>query len=296
MTQKSSLGKAFEKIRIELRSFVELSMQEDDQSWEQWISNISSGIDVKCWEIKKCSDAECPAYNSKCRRCWIISGSCGDNAADIQYQFVKKYTYCQNCDVFLEAVCKDPVTEIQEHLIILTHSLRTKQFDLRKIATTDSLTGLFNRNYFDMSIPREIEKAKRLKNDLLFFMIDIDNFKIFNDTYGHQYGDKILNGCAEILRKSVRSSDLLIRYGGDEFLVVMHPDSIESAGKLKERITKGLQEWNNMNPENDSKLSISIGSAVWKPESLLTDVMKEADKEMYRNKFSKRTNLSSEIK
>ncbi|MBA3006660.1 MAG: GGDEF domain-containing protein [Proteobacteria bacterium] len=295
MIINSSLGKAFEKIRTELRSFVELSMQEDDQSWEQWISNISSGIDVKCWEKKNCSDTECAAYKSKCRRCWIIAGSCSDNE-DIQYQFVKKYTYCQSCDVFLEAVCKDPVTEIQEHLIILTHSLRAKQFDLRRIATTDSLTGLFNRNYFEMSIPREIEKAKRRKEDLLIFMIDIDKFKNFNDTYGHQYGDKILNGCAEILRKSVRSSDLLIRYGGDEFLVVMHPDSIESAGRLQERIMLGLDEWNNMNPENDSKLSLSIGSAVYKPGSLLTDVIKEADKEMYRNKFSKRTDLSPEIR
>ena len=58
----------------------------------------------------------------------------------------------------------------------------------------------------------------------------------------------------------------------------------------------GLDEWNNMNPENDSKLSLSIGSAVYKPGSLLTDVIKEADKEMYRHKFSKRTNLSPEIR
>jgi len=147
-----------------------------------------------------------------------------------------------------------------------------------------------------MSIRVKSRKQRDAKEDLLIFMIDIDKFKNFNDTYGHQYGDKILNGCAEILRKSVRSSDLLIRYGGDEFLVVMHPDSIESAGRLEERIMLGLDEWNNMNPENDSKLSLSIGSAVYKPGSLLTDVIKEADKEMYRHKFSKRTNLSPEIR
>lgn len=290
MIINGTLEKSFEKIRTELRAFVELSMQEGEQSWEQWISTISSGIDVKCWERKNCSDTTCPAYKSKCRRCWIIAGTCSDNGA-VQCQFVKKYINCQNCDVFLEAVCKDPVTEIEEHLIILTHSLRTKQFDLRRIATTDSLTGLFNRNYFEMTIPREIEKAKRRKENLLIFIIDIDKFKNFNDTYGHQYGDKILKECADILQKATRSSDLLIRYGGDEFMVVMHPNSNEYAGRFEERIMKDLQEWNNMNPENDIKLSLSIGSAMCKPGFLLTDVIDEADKEMYRNKLSKRTKM-----
>ena len=90
-----------------------------------------------------------------------------------------------------------------------------------ELATIDELTGLFNRRYFNRALAQEVERTRRYKHDLTLAMIDVDYFKRFNDANGHQEGDRALQVVAEILRDSFRESDIVVRYGGEEFVVIM---------------------------------------------------------------------------
>ncbi len=90
-----------------------------------------------------------------------------------------------------------------------------------ELATIDELTGLFNRRYFNRVLPQEIERARRYKHDLTLAMLDVDHFKVYNDTNGHQAGDRVLRKIARILQESFRDADIVVRYGGEEFVVIM---------------------------------------------------------------------------
>jgi diguanylate cyclase (GGDEF)-like protein len=95
---------------------------------------------------------------------------------------------------------------------------------LREQATRDPLTGLFNRRHLEDSLSRELHRARRGKSPLCIAMLDLDHFKNFNDTFGHQAGDLLLRELGQVLREKLRKSDIACRYGGEEFVIVM-PDS-----------------------------------------------------------------------
>lgn len=107
-----------------LRTFIELSQQNEERPWDQWISATVKSIEVNCWEKQKCVKEGCPAFMNSCGRCWLIAGTmCGECA---EGDFALKYRSCMKCDVFQGAVYKDPSTELRELLIILIYSFRTK--------------------------------------------------------------------------------------------------------------------------------------------------------------------------
>ena len=103
----------------------------------------------------------------------------------------------------------------------VTKQLLELNIKLEKMATIDSLTSLHNRRYFDLKLIEEASIADRDKQELSLMMIDFDNFKKYNDSYGHQTGDKLLKEVAAIIRNSLRRSDMVFRYGGDEFAVLV---------------------------------------------------------------------------
>lgn len=276
------LNNILQKLSQDLRSFIDLSLHETDDSWKKWVFSEAAKISVRCWEKKKCDKKDCPAYMNSCGRCWIIAGTMC--SGEVQGKFALKYKNCTECDVYKETVFANPVTEIYEHLIALIHSLRSKQDELKTMATRDLLTGLYNRNYFDMFISQESEKIKRYGGRLSIAMIDINKFKYINDTYGHLHGDGILKECAAILNNSARTSDLLFRFGGDEFLVVMPETDCREKDMLIKRIRLGIAEWNEEYASSDYSLSLSIGCAVLEQDKELAEVIKEADRKMYEDK------------
>jgi diguanylate cyclase (GGDEF)-like protein len=284
---KTQLTTVFEQLRRDLNLFISLSLQESEETWEQWCSSIESEIKVNCFSIKGCTKKDCPVYgNSKCR-CWLIAGTmCG---GEVQGAFAKKYKSCMECSVYRDIVYKDSTSEVFEHLITVMHNMRTKQVELKALTTRDTLTGLYNRNYFNIIIEREIERINRHGGHLAVIMLDVDNFKHINDTYGHLHGDGVLRECASILNRVLRSSDYLVRLGGDEFIIIMpQADCIEKE-PLIGRIMKTISGWNSEYASADYKLSLSIGCATFERGNDIETVMQEADDDMYENKKYKKT-------
>ncbi len=285
ISQEHPFIQALRQTANDIRLFIELSLHETDDAWERWALLAVKGLDIKCWEKKNCTIKDCPAYLNMDGRCWLIEGTKCDNK--VQGEFAIKYKMCSECEVYKEAVYRDPATEIYEHMITLVHSLKSTQDKLKTMATRDLLTGVYNRNYFNETIAIEIEKTKRYGDRLSIIMIDIDDFKKMNDIHGHLHGDWILKECALILKKAIRSSDFLCRFGGDEFLIVAPKIDCGENGALVKRINEYVSEWNKIHSSEGHKLSLSIGCSVWERDKYLLDVINEADRLKNEERLSK---------
>lgn len=294
MKEQENLRVSFETFRQNLQSFIDISLAEDETSWVDWISNISREIDVKCWERKKCSNEECLAYKSSCGRCWIIAGSLlpGDSTCTC---FAEKYQSCKNCEVYQETVYKSPIIEVEEYLIVLVHSLRSKQQELNHCANTDFLTKVHNRRFMDSYLHHEILKMKRDGTSRILMMVDINRFKAINDVFGHQVGDQVLVECAGILKTATRESELLSRYGGDEFVIVLHgnTDHDTSVNTFIGRIEKLIAERNVQTGDDGPMLFLSYGYTVLHGNSDIAEALVEADKNMYLDKTSQKKTVTT---
>ncbi len=154
---------------------------------------------------------------------------------------------------------------------------------VKELSIIDPLTGINNRHFFNEMLQCETERMKRYNHSICMIMIDVDDFKNVNDTYGHLTGDKVLCAIAEILQSSIRGSDNLARFGGDEFVILM-PVADESAGRIVEdRIQKSVQEWNSRRLIKDLEIGLSIGVYA-SVDKDLDNILAKADLELYRNK------------
>jgi two-component system, sensor histidine kinase LadS len=160
---------------------------------------------------------------------------------------------------------------------------------LRRLATTDSLTDIWNRRHFEILVKGELERAKRYGGDLAMMMMDLDHFKVINDTYGHAVGDEVLQIVATVGRTTLRSIDLFARYGGDEFAVALPETPLEQAVQVAERLRQTFQETSVTTETNSLHFTISIGLSVTDPGSVdLKTLVKQADEALYKAKGSGR--------
>ncbi len=152
------------------------------------------------------------------------------------------------------------------------------------LAKTDALTGFINHKAFFDELHREIARVRRNKTNLSLILLDVDNFKLFNDVHGHQVGDMILTQVASLIRGNVRTVDAAARYGGDEFAVILSDTETERAEAVAERIRRAIAS-NQLTLDGQTFfVTISAGVAQYRMGQTLADMVNEADSALYKAK------------
>jgi diguanylate cyclase (GGDEF)-like protein len=177
------------------------------------------------------------------------------------------------------------IEDIGNSLALALGNLRLRE-KLHILSIREALTGLFNRRYLDESLPREMNRAKRNKEPLSVLMFDIDHFKKFNDTYGHEAGDLVLRKISEVILSSIRESDIACRYGGEEFVIILPGTPIDAAEERAEALRNEVSLLKlDHNGKNIGAVTISIGVAAFPQHGATYDTLiKTADEAAYRAK------------
>lgn len=165
--------------------------------------------------------------------------------------------------------------------------LTTLNKQLQTLAVTDSLTDLYNRRYIDMILTQEFERFDRYRDPFSIVMMDIDNFKDFNDTHGHACGDAVLKHIADIIKNSARATDSVARYGGEEFIMLLTRTPSENALIVAERVRSTIEDSEIEFEGKQISVTVSIGVAGAsdrEPLSSLSELMERTDAALYRAK------------
>ncbi|MCK9490948.1 MAG: sensor domain-containing diguanylate cyclase [Sulfurimonas sp.] len=173
---------------------------------------------------------------------------------------------------------------------------KLKQIELKLLASTDPMTKLYNRRYFTEISQEVLYISKRESKDLSILMIDIDRFKRVNDTFGHQFGDEVLINLSRLLLDSQRKSDIVCRYGGEEFVILLPNTALQDATNLAEKLRKAVESLTLISPKNeDFNFTVSIGVAQIdvENEQNIELALKRADDALYEAKNSGRNRVST---
>ncbi|MFH1053199.1 MAG: diguanylate cyclase [Candidatus Woesearchaeota archaeon] len=187
------------------------------------------------------------------------------------------------------------LSTLTDHISIVIINAQNIE-SIKSKAVTDKLTGLFNRELFMNMIENDLVKRVEMTNPLSLAMIDIDDFKHYNDTHGHVKGDELLKQMSSILQKNTRSSDIVGRYGGEEFIIISPGTNSNIALDVMERIRKVIEDNDFFGKEDQpmGKVTVSVGLITCMDKSILgTQLIKEADKSLYRAKADGKNKVKS---
>lgn len=169
---------------------------------------------------------------------------------------------------------------------LATAQMAAKARELARAAAVDSLTGLFNRRYFETRIDEEIQRARRYGLDLALLVIDADDFKQLNDRFGHPVGDRVLRAMSDTLRRSVRAFDVCTRFGGEEFAILMPgsnaASAVQSADRIRQRVAN--YRFDPLVVPAEVHPTISVGVAVLNGDQGAQDLIARADRALYAAK------------
>lgn len=197
-----------------------------------------------------------------------------------------------NHDVTERRLAEDELRRTKESIEQINLTLR-RAFEREQLASrTDSLTGVFNRRYFFELLGYEFTASQRYERPLSLVMFDVDFLKKINDTYGHQVGDELLKKAAEAVRGELRASDVLARYGGDEFVILLSNSDEHDASMVLERIYREVQSAYIRVDGKKLGITISAGIASIQPEMDKADqLVMQADRALYTAKNSGRNRM-----
>lgn len=197
--------------------------------------------------------------------------------------FSEGYTYVDVINAGASDFIKKPfgIEELEAKIrrIITERNLRK---ELNRLSITDSLTELYNQRHFYARLNEEVTRAKRQRHPLSLILMDLNDFKVYNDQYGHLAGDEVLREAGEIIRSCIREAvDSGYRYGGDEFAIILIDADLDIAEEIGHRIEKAF--------EKSGKVTVSLGYSKFSEEMEVKDLVANADKELYlqKNNFKK---------
>lgn len=179
----------------------------------------------------------------------------------------------------------------------LARDLQEANLKLQELASRDGLTGLFNHRHFQETLARELDRADRYKHPTSLVLLDIDHFKVVNDTYGHPAGDAVLQALSRRVSELLRKSDIFARYGGEEFAVILVETGEKGAFVLAERLRRGIEQMKVSTDGPTLKITVSLGVTTWNPEHGPVEkakLIEAADRALYRAKKNGRNRSSAE--
>lgn len=184
-------------------------------------------------------------------------------------------------DIVFEVNAK--VTEVDDdYKVVVTfnniNEIETQRRALEITSTTDALTGIANRFKFNMMLEQQIEMSKRYNHSFCLILFDIDDFKKINDIYGHQAGDNILVELSTLVKKSIRKSDTIARWGGEEFAIILPQSRLKTAVKIAEKLCLKIAYHTF---EDDLKVTCSFGVSDYKKSYDIRTLLKVADEKLY---------------
>ena len=176
-------------------------------------------------------------------------------------------------------------------LIVLFFYLKQMKLkmQLKLLSITDSMTKLYNRRYFEETANNYFELAKRNESIVTLLMLDVDNFKHINDTYGHKVGDIVLIELSNLLQNLTRKSDIICRFGGEEFIILLSQTNIDTANIIAEKIRVNIENHAiKLDKLNDLKITVSIGVSQVNilTDKNIEDCIKRSDEALYKAKNS----------
>lgn len=176
------------------------------------------------------------------------------------------------------------VIQIMANVAAVAITKIEKQMELHYFSTVDPLTKQYNRRYFNDMLSKEFSRYKRNSEAFSIILFDIDHFKKFNDTYGHDVGDLVLIHVAKAAKATVRENDIVCRYGGEEFIVLMPSTTIHDAYVVAERVRKVIEKLAVPTPHGDLSVNISLGVSVVTENATDETIVKQADQALYMSK------------
>ncbi|HNT53674.1 MAG TPA: diguanylate cyclase [Anaerolineaceae bacterium] len=175
----------------------------------------------------------------------------------------------------------DAARQAREETEAANRRLQSALQQMETLASTDKLTGAFNRRKFDEIIGPELQRAQRYQTPLALIIFDADHYKQFNDRYGHHMGDAVLGKLAQIVMSVIRASDMLIRWGGDEFIILSPGIGLEQGGELADRLRQAISRHHF--PISEA-VTISLGVTAYRPGDTPDALVRRADDALYRAK------------
>lgn len=254
---------------------------------------------IACWDIKQCGEQQCPAYGKKLIRCWLLPETrcCTASPQGTPDKM------CGECPVFLRydsrasegvmlvdnSLSGQPIEKETVLLLsIIAHSVgmainHSKAFtNVLQESIRDELTGLHNRRYFNERLVDELERAKRYGSHFSLLFADIDHFKAVNDTLGHQVGDAVLASLGRLFHRHLRHSDVVSRYGGEEFAMLLLDTDKEKAIAIADHLRAVIAVESVAPGESPTRVTVSFGVATHGEDGhSLEGLLEKADKALY---------------